>query len=202
MQHQRQNRVEEPPPRVNASQGLIVAYPKEAVYKASKEAQTTQDHRNHSKQDEEEAPAHNNRARKGMRSITQELMMAAVEMTTVQPTLRNLASRKFPMQMLCEMAVSIMDMNGNLLEYRHLMKRVEYRKTWGKTYVNELGRLAQGIGDNIKGTDTIFFTTKKNIPFKRRRDITYSQIVCDYREGKEEPNRARLVVGSGGKKVQ
>ena len=89
--------MEEPPPRVDASQGLIVAYPKEAVDKASKEAQPTQDHINHSKQDEEEAPAHNTRARKGMRSITQELMVAAVEMTTAQPTPINLASRKFPM---------------------------------------------------------------------------------------------------------
>ena len=62
-------------------------------------------------------------------------------------------------------------------------------------YGNELGRLAQLIGYNIKGTYTIFFTTKQNIPFERRRDITYVQIVCDYREGKKEPNRARLVVG-------
>ena len=106
--------------------------------------------------------------------------MAAVEMYTAQPTPRNLARRKFPMQMICEMAGSIMDVNGDLLEYRHLMKRVEYRKIWGKAYGNELGRLAQVIGDNIKGTDIIFFTTKQNIPFERRRDITYSQIVCNY----------------------
>ena len=77
-QNQIKNSQEEPPPRVDASQGLIVAYPKEAVDKTSKEAQPTQDHRNHSKQDEEEAPAHNTRARKGTRSITQDLMMAAV----------------------------------------------------------------------------------------------------------------------------
>ena len=100
-QNQRKNRVEEPPPRVDSSQGLIVAYPNEAVDKASKESQPTQDHRNHSKKDEEEAPAHNTQARKDTRSITQELMMSAVEITTDQPTLRNLARRKFPMQMLC-----------------------------------------------------------------------------------------------------
>ena len=51
--------------------------------------------------------------------------MSAVEITTDQPTLRNLARRKFPMQMLCEMEGSIIDVNGKLLEYRHLMKRVE-----------------------------------------------------------------------------
>ena len=65
------------------------------------------------------------------------------------------------MQILCEMEGSIMDVNGNLLEYRHLMKSVEYRKIWGKAYSNELGRLAQGIGDNIKGTDTIFLPQNK-----------------------------------------
>ena len=39
------------------------------------------------------------------------------------------------------------------------------------------------------------FYHKQNIPFERRRDITYGQIVCNYREGKEDTNRARLVVG-------
>ena len=86
--------------------------------------------------------------------------MAVVEMSIAQPTPKNLASRKFPMQMLCEMVGSIMDVNGNLLEYRHIMKIVEYQNSWGKAYGNDSGRLAQVIGDNIKGTDTIFFTTK------------------------------------------
>ena len=97
-QNPRKNRVEEPPPRVESIPGLIVAYPTEAVDKYSKEAWPTQDHINHRKQYEEEAPAHKTRARKGTRSITQDLMMAAVEMTTAQPTPRNLASRNFPIQ--------------------------------------------------------------------------------------------------------
>ena len=154
-------RVEEPPPRVDVSPGLIVAYPTEAVVKSSKEALPTQYHRNYITQDEEEAPAHNTRTRKGTQSITQELMLEAVEMYTAQPTPINIASRKFPMQMICDMAGAIMDVNGDLLEYRHIMKQEEYRNIWGKSYGNESGRLAQGIGDNIKGTDTLVFTTKK-----------------------------------------
>ena len=39
------------------------------------------------------------------------------------------------------------------------------------------------------------FTTKQNNPFERQRDVTYDQIVCDYLEGKEDLNRAILVVG-------
>ena len=160
-QNSQNPRVEEPPQRVDVSPGLIVTYPTEAVVKSSKEDLPTQDHINYITQDEEEAPAHNNRTRKGTQSITQELMLAAVEMSTAQPTTRNLASIKFPMQMLCEMEGAIMDVNGDLLEYRHLMKREEYRNILGKSCGNDLGRLAQGIGDNIKGTDTNFFTTKQ-----------------------------------------
>ena len=114
--------VDEPPPRVDVSTGLIVSYPTEAVVKSSKEAWPTQDHRNYITQDEEEAPAHNTRTRKGTRSITKELILAAVEMSTVQPMPRNLASIKFPMRLLCDMAGAIMDVNVDLLEYRHLMK--------------------------------------------------------------------------------
>ena len=104
----------------------------EEVVKSSKEALPTQDHRNHITQDEEEAPAHNTQTRKGTRSITQELVLAAVEMSTAQPTPRNIASRKFPMQILCEMVGAIMDVNGDLLEYRHPMKQEEYQNICGK----------------------------------------------------------------------
>ena len=92
------------------------------------------------------------------------------------------------MKMLCEMAGSILDVNGDLLEYIHLMKRVEYRNIWGKEYGNELGRLAQGIRDNIKGTDTIFFTTKQNIPFEIQRDIPakYCEIIEKERKSQIE----------------
>ena len=108
-------RLEEPPPRVDVSPGLVVPWPTKAVVESSKEALPTQDHRNYITQDEEETPVHNTRERKLTRSITQEMMLAAVEISTAQPTLRNLASRKFPMQILCDMEGSIMDVNGNLL---------------------------------------------------------------------------------------
>ena len=87
--------MEEPPPRVDVSPGTIVAYPTEAVVKSSKKALPTQDHRNYITKDEEEAPAHNTQTRKTTRSITQEMMLAAVEMSTAQPTPRNLAAENF-----------------------------------------------------------------------------------------------------------
>ena len=59
------------------------------------------------------------------------------------------------------------------------------RDTWFTSLANELGRLAQGIRD-IKGTDTVFFIPKSEIPQDRWKDITYGRVVVNYRPGKEE----------------
>ena len=86
------------------------------------------------------------------------------------------------------------DKTGQSLEYRDLIKRPELRDTWFKSLANQLGRLAQGIGD-IKGADTIFFISKSEIPQDIWKDITYGRIAVDYRPGKEEKNGSRLTVG-------
>ena len=88
-----------------------------------------------------------------------------------------------------------MDANGDLLQYRHLMARPEYREVWGGAYGKELGRLAQGLPGICDGTDTIDFIHKNEVPNDRFKDVTYGQIVCNYRAEKDDPNRARLVVG-------
>jgi len=41
----------------------------------------------------------------------------------------------------------------------------------------------------------MFFIDKKGVPQEIFKDITYGRIVCDYREGKDEPNKTRLTVG-------
>ena len=81
-----------------------------------------------------------------------------------------------------------MDANGDLLQYRHLMKRPEYRVVWGSAYGKELGRLAQGLPGICDGTDTIDFIYKNEVPNDRFKDVTYGQIVCNYRAEKEDPN--------------
>ena len=48
-------------------------------------------------------------------------------MSTAKATPQNLASRKFPMQMLCEIAGAEMDANGELLQYKALMRPPKYR---------------------------------------------------------------------------
>eukprot|EP00804_Cyclotella_cryptica_P009172 CCRYP_003222-RA/>CCRYP_003222-RA protein AED:0.45 eAED:0.45 QI:0/-1/0/1/-1/1/1/0/129 len=58
-------------------------------------------------------------------------------------------------------------------------------------------RLANGVGGRIKGTNTIRFIRKRDIPKDCIKDITYGQFVCTIRPEKKEPNRTRLMVGGG-----
>ena len=81
------------------------------------------------------------------------------------------------------------------MEYRHLVKSLKHRVPWTTSFSNELGRLAQCVGDRIKGTNTIYFIDYALIPKNRRSDITYGRKVVDYCSHKTEPNRTRLTVG-------
>eukprot|EP00957_Ditylum_brightwellii_P088767 6759880-Ditylum_brightwellii.AAC.1 len=60
--------------------------------------------------------------------------------------------------------------------------------------VKELDQLAQGKCGQ-KGTDTIKFIKKHEVPGGRR--AIYAQIVVDYRPQKSDPNRVLLTVGGG-----
>ena len=82
-----------------------------------------------------------------------------------------------------------------LLKYRQLLKHPDYRHDWTISSANEFGRLANGVGGRVKGTNTIEFVTLNSIPRDRRREVTYGQFVCTVRPEKAEPNRTRLVVG-------
>lgn len=82
---------------------------------------------------------------------------------------------------------------GQSLEYRHLIKNKSTRKIWNTSFANELGRLANGVGDRIAGTKTIAFIQKNMVPVGRK--VTYGRIVVDFRPLKSEPNRTRLTVG-------
>ena len=136
---------------------------------------------NYIPQDEEETPAQNTRPRKHIqRTITQEAIIYAMEITYSDLTARQCASRNFPMQLLCDLANSGMDANGELLQYCHLMARPEYRVMWVKAYTNKLGRLAQVLPGVVDGTDHLDFIIKNEVPFGRLRDVTYVHMVCNY----------------------
>jgi hypothetical protein len=60
---------------------------------------------------------------------------------------------------------SVLDQEtGQLLEYRTLLKHPRFKEVWNRSAADEFGRLAQGIGGRIKGTDTIRFIHKHQIP--------------------------------------
>ena len=82
---------------------------------------------------------------------------------------------------------------GKSMEYRELITDPLTKKAWTKSSANEFGRLAQGVGKRIKGTNTIRFIPVTDIP--KGRTITYARFVCDVRPQKSEPNRTRITVG-------
>jgi hypothetical protein len=76
-------------------------------------------------------------------------------------------------------ALAVMDTTtGNLLNYRQLIQHHDYHANWTKSSANEFGQLANGVGGLVKGTNTIKFMYKQDIPHNRLRGVTYGQFVC------------------------
>eukprot|EP00804_Cyclotella_cryptica_P011209 CCRYP_007737-RB/>CCRYP_007737-RB protein AED:0.21 eAED:0.17 QI:0/-1/0/1/-1/1/1/0/1078 len=95
-----------------------------------------------------------------------------------------------------EFAAPVLDVEtGRLLECRALLKHPRFKEAWSISAANEFGRLAQGVGGRVKGTDTIRFIPKSEVPEDRFKDVTYIRMVCQVRTEKKEPNRSRAMVG-------
>ena len=84
---------------------------------------------------------------------------------------------------------------GRMLNYRQLLTHPKYKEVWTTSSADEFGRLAQGVGGRIEGTNMIYFIPYSKIPRDRLRDITYGRFVCDIRLAKDNPYRTRLTVG-------
>lgn len=79
---------------------------------------------------------------------------------------------------------------GEMMEYRHLIKHPKHKGTWGDSFGDEVGRLAQGRQKSgLEGTNTLFFINFNQIPKDRIKDITYDRICCNVRPEKDDPNR-------------
>ena len=65
--------------------------------------------------------------------------------------------------------------------------------TWTTASSNELGRLDQGFGNNICGTNTIDFIHKSNVPSNKK--VTYGNFICNYCPLKSKPYWVHLTVG-------
>eukprot|EP00804_Cyclotella_cryptica_P030137 CCRYP_009543-RA/>CCRYP_009543-RA protein AED:0.35 eAED:0.35 QI:0/0/0/1/0/0/2/0/428 len=82
-----------------------------------------------------------------------------------------------------------------MLNYRQLLRHPSYNADWTLLSSNEFGRLANGVGGRVQGTNTITFIPKSAVPRDCRKDVTYGTFVCTVRPEKKEPNRTRFVVG-------
>ena len=118
-----------------------------------------------------ETSATNTRSRRKGRTLTQEYMLTCMQLRPTGMNARTLASRKFPRHMLNAV---LNEDTGELMEYRHLIRNPKYREIWGQAYGNELGRLAQGMEGRVKGTNTIFFISKEDLPAARYDVRTHS----------------------------
>jgi hypothetical protein len=82
---------------------------------------------------------------------------------------------------------------GASLEYRHLINDASTFTIWNQAAANEFGRLAQGLGNRIEGSNTIFFIPRQAVP--KSKIVTYGRFVVDIRPNKSEVHRVRLTVG-------
>jgi hypothetical protein len=95
-----------------------------------------------------------------------------------------------------ETAQAIFDKeSGKLLKYRALLTHPKYCEAWTHSSANKFGQLAHGVGTCIKGTNTIFFIAKQDIPVDQQRDVTYGKFVCEYKPNKVEKERTHFTVG-------
>ena len=80
---------------------------------------------------------------------------------------------------------AVMQESGELLEYRQLIKGPD-ASIWKRSLANDIGRLAQGVGGCIEGTNTFEFVHWKDIP--KHKIVTYARIVSGIWPQKEDPN--------------
>ena len=94
---------------------------------------------------------------------------------------------------LIELENSVLDTDtGSMLYYRHLRRYPKYKDAWNISSANEFGKLAQGVGSRVKGTDTIYFLHKRVVPQDIFKYVTYVKFVCDVCPTKADPNRKIL----------
>jgi hypothetical protein len=72
---------------------------------------------------------------------------------------------------------------GANMEYRGHIADKETFPTWDRAAANEFGRLAQGVGGRIEGSNTIYFIPRSAIT--PNKTVTYGCFVVDVRPNKE-----------------
>jgi hypothetical protein len=92
-------------------------------------------------QDEDSPPAANTRQQWQTGMLMQDNMFHMMEVPGYKApfTPAQAAACKYPLQFLCDFAYAILDKDiGNLLEYRHFIKRPKYKNTWSQSFGKEI----------------------------------------------------------------
>jgi hypothetical protein len=128
--------------------------------------------------------------------ITQEAMLACIhnygEATNHPVTAHHTALQQYPSNMLHAV---LNRTTSPLMEMWHLLMNPKYKELWGKSYTKEPRRLGQGIPGVSKGTNTIVFICREDIPHDCKCNITYVQVCVNYRSEKEDPNCTQVIAG-------
>ena len=116
------------------------------------------------------SPSRNKRSR--CASISSLSLLAAAQFRAEHWTPDHLKYEESPLSPLCEMANGVLH-KKEVLNYIQLIQNPTLGDYWKLSSANEFGRLAQGIGGRVKGTNTVFFIEKSEVPPERFKDATY-----------------------------
>jgi hypothetical protein len=82
---------------------------------------------------------------------------------------------------------------GRLLKHSELITLLRYKISWMRSTSNGCGRLAQGLKRGVRGTNTITFIRREDVPAGRK--ATYGSFVVDIKAYPEETESTRITVG-------
>jgi hypothetical protein len=139
-----------------------------------------------------DGPARNTRSQTQVRTITQEDLLSCIhnygKAMSHPVTAHRTAQQQYPTNMIH----TVLDKTtGHIMEMWHLLVNPKCKELWGESYTKELRHLAQGMSGVSKGTNTIVFMHRKDIPHNCNHNVTYAHVSVNYRpfEGTERNSR-------------
>jgi hypothetical protein len=82
---------------------------------------------------------------------------------------------------------------GKSLKHQKLITLLRYKIGWMRSTANEIGILAQGLKHGIKGTNTIIFIHKSDVPAGLK--VTYGYFVVEVKEHNDDKEITGLTMG-------
>ena len=83
---------------------------------------------------------------------------------------------------------------GKMLKYRALLTHTKCHNVWTHLSANEFSQPAQGVGTCIKGTNTIFFINKQDIPVNQGWNVMHGKLVCEFKPKKLKKEHTHFTI--------